>query len=58
MMIKSKKLVCEITPQLADFLGESDRKKMSRTEVTRKIDAYTTKVPYIFLQLLHIITVT
>lgn len=40
MMIKSKKLVCEITPQLADFLGEPGRKKMPRTEVTRKIDAY------------------
>ena len=39
-MIKSKKLVCEITPQLADFLGEPGRIKMSRTEVTRRIDAY------------------
>lgn len=39
-MIKSKKLVCEITPQLAEFLGEPGRKKMSRTEVTRRIDAY------------------
>ena len=43
MMIKSKKLVCEITPQLADFLREPGRKKMSRTEVTRKIDAYIQK---------------
>lgn len=40
MTIKSKKLVCEITPQLAEFLGESGRKKMPRTEVTRRIDAY------------------
>ena len=40
MMIKSKKLVCELTPQLADFLGEPGRTKMSRTEVTRRIDAY------------------
>ena len=39
-IIKSKKLVCDITPQLAEFLGEPGRKKMSRTEVTRKIDAY------------------
>lgn len=39
-MIKSKKLMCEITPQLAEFLGEPGRKKMPRTEVTRKIDAY------------------
>ncbi len=42
-MIKSKKLVCEITPQLAEFLGEPGRKKMSRTEVTRQIDAYIQK---------------
>lgn len=40
MMIKSKKLVCDITPPLAEFLGEPGRKKMSRTEVTRRIDAY------------------
>ena len=40
MMIKSKKLVCDITPQLAEFIREPGRKKMSRTEVTRKIDAY------------------
>ena len=39
-MIKSKKLVCDITPQLAEFLGEPGRTKMSRTEVTRRIDAY------------------
>lgn len=40
-MIKSKRLVCDITPQLAEFLGEhSGRKKMSRTYVTRRIDAY------------------
>jgi chromatin remodeling complex protein RSC6 len=43
MMIKSKKLMCDITPQLAQFLGEPDRKKMSRTEVTRRIDAYIQK---------------
>ena len=42
-MIKSKKLVCEITPQLAEFLGEPGRKKISRTEVTRRIDAYIQK---------------
>ena len=42
-MIKSKKLICEITPQLAEFLGESGRKKMSRIEVTRRIDAYIQK---------------
>lgn len=42
-MIKSKKLVCEITPQLAEFLGEPGRKKMPRAEVTRKIDAYIQK---------------
>ena len=41
--IKSKKLMCEITPQLAEFLGEPFRKKMPRTEVTRKIDAYIQK---------------
>ena len=40
MMIKSKRLMCEITPQLAEFIGEPANKKMSRTEVTRKIDAY------------------
>lgn len=39
-MIKSKKLVCEITPQLAEFLGEPGRTKMPRAEVTRRIDAY------------------
>lgn len=39
-MIKSKKLVCEITPQLAEFLGEPCLRKMSRSEVTRRIDAY------------------
>jgi chromatin remodeling complex protein RSC6 len=40
-MIKSKKLVCDITPQLAEFLGEQPgRKKISRTDVTRRIDAY------------------
>lgn len=39
-MIKSKRLMCEITPQLAEFIGEPANKKMSRTEVTRKIDAY------------------
>lgn len=39
-MIKSKKLVCEITPQLAEFLGEPCLRKMPRTEVTRRIDAY------------------
>lgn len=43
VMIKSKKLVCEITPQLAEFLGQPDRKKMPRTEVTRRIDAYIQK---------------
>ena len=42
-MIKSKKLVCEITPHLAEFLGEPTRKKMSRTEVTRRIDEYIQK---------------
>lgn len=42
-MIKSKKLVCDITPQLAEFLGEPGRTKMSRTEVTRRIDAYIQK---------------
>ena len=42
-MIKSKKLVCEITPQLAEFLGEPDRIKMPRSEVTRRIDAYIQK---------------
>lgn len=41
--IKSKKLMCEITPELATFLGEPGRKKMSRTEVTRRIDAYIQK---------------
>ena len=40
MMIKSKKLVCDITPQLSEFIGEPGRTKMSRTEVTRRIDAY------------------
>ena len=40
MMIKSKRLMCEITPQLAEFMGEPANKKISRTEVTRKIDAY------------------
>jgi chromatin remodeling complex protein RSC6 len=40
MMIKSKRLMCEITPQLAEFMGEPVNKKMSRTEITRKIDAY------------------
>lgn len=39
-MIKSKRLICEITPQLAEFIGEPANKKISRTEVTRKIDAY------------------
>jgi hypothetical protein len=39
-MIKSKKLMCDITPQLAEFLGEPGRIKMPRTEVTRIIDAY------------------
>jgi chromatin remodeling complex protein RSC6 len=39
-MIKSKKLVCDITPQLAEFLGEPGRTKMPRSEVTRRIDAY------------------
>ena len=39
-IIKSKKLVCDITPQLAEFLGDPGRKKMSRTDVTRKIDTY------------------
>jgi len=39
-MIKSKRLMCEITPQLAEFIGEPANKKMSRIEVTRKIDAY------------------
>ena len=43
MMIKSKRLMCEITPQLAEFIGEPANKKMSRTEVTRKIDAYIQK---------------
>lgn len=42
-MIKSKKLMCEITPQLAEFFGEPGRKKMSRTKVTSKIDAYIQK---------------
>ena len=42
-MIKSKKLVCDITPQLAEFLGEPGQTKMSRTEVTRRIDAYIQK---------------
>ena len=32
--------MCEITPQLAEFLQEPANKKMSRTEITRKIDAY------------------
>jgi hypothetical protein len=32
--------MCEITPQLAEFMGEPANKKMSRIEVTRKIDAY------------------
>jgi hypothetical protein len=32
--------MCEITPQLAEFIGEPANKKMSRIEVTRKIDAY------------------
>jgi len=40
MMIKSKRLMCEITPQLAEFLQEPANKKMSRTEITRRIDAY------------------
>ena len=40
IMIKSKRLMCEITPQLAEFIGEPANKKMSRIEVTRKIDAY------------------
>lgn len=40
MKIKSKKLVCEITQQLAEFLAEPGRKKMPRTEVTRRIDSY------------------
>ena len=39
-MIKSKRLICEITPQLAEFFQEQANKKMSRIEVTRKIDAY------------------
>jgi chromatin remodeling complex protein RSC6 len=39
-MIKSKKLVCEITPQLAEFIQEPSRTKMPRAEVTRRIDAY------------------
>ena len=39
-MINSKKLVCDITPQLAEFIQEPGRKKMSRTQVTRRIDAY------------------
>ena len=39
-MIKSKRLMCEITPQLAEFLQEPANKKMSRTEITRKIDTY------------------
>jgi SWIB/MDM2 domain len=39
-MIKSKRLVCEITPQLAEFLQEPANKKISRTEVTRRIDVY------------------
>ena len=39
-MIKSKKLVCDITPQLAEFLGDPGCKKMSRADVTRRIDAY------------------
>ena len=43
MMIKSKRLMCEITPRLAEFIGEPGQKKMSRTEVTRKIDAYIQK---------------
>jgi chromatin remodeling complex protein RSC6 len=43
MIIKSKKLVCDITPQLAEFLREPGRTKMSRTEVTRRIDAYIQK---------------
>ena len=42
-MIKSKKLVCDITPQLAEFIGEPGRTKMSRTQVTRRIDAYIQK---------------
>ena len=40
MMIKSKRLMCEITPQLAEFMGEPANKKMSRIKVTRKIDEY------------------
>ena len=43
MMIKSKRLMCEITPQLAEFLQEPANKKMSRTEITRRIDAYIQK---------------
>jgi hypothetical protein len=39
-MIKSKKLVCDITPQLAEFLDEPCLRKMPRSEVTRRIDAY------------------
>ena len=40
MMIKSKRLMCKITPQLAEFISEPANKKISRIEVTRKIDAY------------------
>ena len=40
MMIKIKRLMCEITPQLAEFFQEPVNKKMSRTEITRRIDAY------------------
>ena len=43
MMIKRKRLMCEITPQLAEFMGEPANKKMSRTEITRRIDAYIQK---------------
>jgi len=43
MMIKSKRLMCEITSHLAEFLQEPANKKMSRTEVTRRIDAYIQK---------------
>ena len=39
-MIKSKRLMCEITPQLAEFISEPANKKISRIEVTRKIDTY------------------
>jgi len=35
--------MCELTPQLAEFLQEPANKKLSRTEVTRRIDAYIQK---------------